>query len=95
MGKRDTKAAKAKRAERRGQGSVKTDAKTEKSLAKQDRRDANKQDDQDIEALLKEITVAQASEAAKEEVVPPPSPRCHASLTVHPSREGELLLFVI
>ena len=93
MGKRDTKAAKAKRAERRGQGSVKTDAKTEKSLAKQDRRDANKQDDQDIEALLKEITVAQASEAAKEEVVPPPSPRCHASLTVHPSREGELLLF--
>ena len=37
--------------------------------------------------------MAQASEAAKEEVVPPPSPRCHASLTVHPSREGELLLF--
>ena len=88
MGKRDTKAAKAKRAERRGQGSMKTDAKTEKSLAKQDRRDANKQDDQDIKALLKEITVAQASEAAKEEVVPPPSPRCHASLTVHPRDSG-------
>jgi len=51
MGKRDTKAAKAKRNERRGKGSLKTDEKTAKSEKKQERRDANKQDDEDLEKV--------------------------------------------
>ncbi len=51
MGKRDSKAAKAKRSERRGKAALKTEEKTAKSETKQDRRDANKQDSEDLEKV--------------------------------------------
>ena len=73
MGKRDTKAAKAKRAERRGKGSLKTDEKTEKSNEKKARKQANQKDDDDLQAILDEFKASQASQTTvKEEAVPPP-----------------------
>ena len=60
MGKRDTKAAKAKRAERRGKGAAKTEAKTEIAQGKQARRDANAKDEEDLDAVLKEFSAMQA-----------------------------------
>jgi len=93
MGKRDSKAAKAKRAERRGKGALKTEEKTAKGEQKQKRRDANRQDDEDLEKVLKEFAAMQADEAkVGEQAVPPPSPRANGSLTLHPSG-NELLLF--
>ena len=93
MGKRDSKAAKAKRAERRGETRAHAEAKASKSDAKRDKREANKKDEEDLDAILAEFKAMQAKEVAvKEEVVPPPSPRANCSLTVHPIKE-ELLLF--
>ena len=51
MGKRDGKAAKAKRAERRGKGSLKTEAKTAIAEGKQDRKKAFAKDEEDLDAL--------------------------------------------
>ncbi|KAL1519733.1 hypothetical protein AB1Y20_023241 [Prymnesium parvum] len=93
MGKRDTKAAKAKRAERRGKGSLKTDDKTEKSMAKKERKALNQKDENELQAILDEFQAMQASQVdVKEEVVPPPSPRCNCTLTAHPSRDELFLL---
>ena len=93
MGKRDSKAAKAKRAERRGETRAHAEAKASKSDAKRDKREANKKDEEDLDAILAEFKAMQAKEVAvKEEVVPPPSPRANCSLTVHPVKE-ELLLY--
>ena len=90
---RDTKAAKAKRAERRGATRAQAEAKAEKSDAKKDKRQANRKDDEDLDALLAEFRSMQASTTAvREEVVPPPSPRANGTLTVHPSKE-ELLFY--
>ena len=50
MGKRDGKAAKAKRAERRGKGSLKTEAKTAIAEGKQDRKKAFAKDEEDLDA---------------------------------------------
>lgn len=92
-GKRDTKAAKAKRSERRGKGSLKTDEKTEKSTAKKDKKAANQKDEEDLQSILDDFKASQAAlTAAKEEAVPPPSPRCNCTLTAHPSKD-ELFLF--
>ena len=55
MGKRDSKAAKAKRAERRGKGALKTEEKTAKGEQKQKRRDANRQDDEDLEKARRSL----------------------------------------
>ena len=75
MGKRDGKAAKAKRDARRGETRQHAEAKSGKSDAKRDKRDANKQDEEDLEALLAEFKRMQSeTKAVKEEVVPPPSP---------------------
>ena len=93
MGKRDTKAAKAKRAERRGKGAAKTEAKTEIAQGKQARRDANAKDEEDLDAVLKEFSAMQAQlTAINEEVAPPPSKRCNGSLTAHPTKD-ELIYF--
>ena len=93
MGKRDTKASKAKRAERRGQGAYKTEQKTAKAQSKQARRDANRKDDEDLGAIIKEFErMDSAAGKVEESVVPPPSPRVNGSLTAHPSRD-ELLYF--
>ena len=93
MGKRDTKASKAKRAERRGQGAVKTEQKIAKAQTKQARRDANRKDDEDLGAIIKEFERMDAAGGKVEEsVVPAPSPRVNGSLTAHPSRE-ELIYF--
>ena len=90
MGKRDTKAAKAKRSERRGKGSLKTDAKTAKSEAKADKRELNKKDEDDLDALLAEFRAMQSEcKAVREEAAPPPSPRANVSLTAHPSRDEQ------
>ena len=90
---RDGKAAKKKRDERRGETRAHNEQKATKSDAKKDKRDANKQDEDDLDALLKEFRDMQATQTTvKEEVVPPPSPRANATLTVHPLKE-ELLLF--
>lgn len=92
-GKRDTKAAKAKRAERRGKGSLKTDAKTAKSEAKKDKKALGKKDESDLDQLLSEFREMQTTRTVvREEVVPPPSPRANCTLTAHPTRD-ELLLF--
>ncbi|KAJ1617554.1 hypothetical protein T492DRAFT_1098828 [Pavlovales sp. CCMP2436] len=91
MGKRDTKAAKGKREERRGKGAVKTGAKTEKANAKQEKRRANKEDDEDLQTLIDQHA-ARPKADVKDEVVPPPTPRANASLTPHPRLE-ELVLF--
>ena len=93
MGKRDGKAAKAKRAERRGETRAHADAKVNKSQAKKDKRGANQADEDDLDVLLKEFReMSAAMTTVKEEVVPPPSPRANGTITVHPSKE-ELLLF--
>ena len=93
MGKRDTKAAKAKRAERRGKGSLKTDEKTEKSNAKKERKALNQKDEDDLQSILDEFSAMQATQTVvKEEVVPPPSPRCNSTLTAHPVKEELFLL---
>ncbi len=93
MGKRDTKASKAKRAERRGQGAYKTEQKTAKAQSKQARRDANRKDDEDLGAIIKEFErMDSAAGKVEEAVVPPPSPRVNGSLTAHPSRD-ELIYF--
>ena len=93
MGKRDGKAAKAKRAERRGKGSLKTEQKTAIAEGKQERRNANARDEEDLDALLKEFANAQEKQVAvKEEVAPPPSPRANGTLTAHPTKD-ELIFF--
>ena len=93
MGKRDTKAAKAKRAERRGETRMHQEEKASKSNAKREKRGANRKDEDDLDALLAEFREMQAAtKSVKEEVVPPPSPRANCSLTAHPSKD-ELLLF--
>ena len=51
MGKRDGKAAKAKRAERRGKGSLKTEQKTAIAEGKQERKKAFAKDEEDLDAL--------------------------------------------
>lgn len=90
---RDSKAAKAKRAERRNETRVKADQKAGKSEMKKEKRNANKKDEEDIDALLAEFKSMQTdTKAVKEQVVPPPSPRANCTLTVHPSKD-ELLLF--
>ena len=50
-GKRDTKAAKAKRAERRGKGALKTEQKTAIAEGKQERKKAFAKDEEDLDAL--------------------------------------------
>ena len=93
MGKRDSKAAKAKRNERRTETRQHAEEKSGKSEAKKEKRSANKKDDEDIDALLAEFKSMQtATKTVKEEVVPPPSPRVNCSVTMHPTRD-ELLLF--
>lgn len=93
MGKRDSKAAKAKRAERRGETRAHTEAKVNKSQAKKEKRGANKKDEEDLESILDEFRkMTSATKVVKEEVVPPPSPRANGTLTVHPSKD-ELLFF--
>ena len=69
------------------------ESKASKSDAKKDKRAANKQDEDDLDALLKEFRDMQATQTTvKEEAVPPPSPRANATLTAHPTKD-ELLLF--
>ncbi len=93
MGKRDTKAAKAKRAERRGKGSLKTEQKTAIADGKKERRQANAKDEEDLDMLLKEFANVQEKQVAiKEEVTPPPSPRANGTLTAHPTKD-ELIFF--
>ena len=90
---RDSKAAKKKRDERRGATRAQGEAKATKSEAKREKRQANQKDEEDLDALLAEFRSMQAAQTSvKEEVVPPPSPRANATLTVHPTKE-ELLLF--
>lgn len=91
MGKRDTKAAKEKREARRGKGAVKTANKTEKSAMKHDRRARNREEEEDLAALIDQYAARPKSDV-RDEVVPPPTPRANASLTAHPRLE-ELLLF--
>lgn len=74
MGKRDTKAAKAKRAERRGKGALKTGEKTAKSEEKQQRRDANQQDNEDLEKVPAPPCVTPHSQAAARHPSAPLSP---------------------
>jgi len=50
-GKRDTKAAKAKRAERRGKGALKTEQKTAIAEGKQERKKAFAKDEEDLDVL--------------------------------------------
>ena len=50
-GKRDTKAAKAKRAERRGMGALKTEQKTAIAEGKQERKKAFAKDEEDLDVL--------------------------------------------
>ncbi len=93
MGKRDSKAAKAKRQERRGKAALRTEAKTAKSEAKKDKKDLNRRDEEDLDALLAEFRELNATRTSVKEVVcPPPSPRANCTLTAHPSKD-ELLLF--
>ena len=94
MGKgRDSKAAKAKRDQRRGETRARAEQKSSKSEQKKDKKDANKKDEEDLDALLAEFKAMQAdTKTVKEEVVPPPSPRANCTLTIHPTKE-ELLLF--
>ena len=90
---RDSKSAKKKRDERRGATRAQGEAKATKSEAKREKRQANAKDEEDLDALLAEFRSMQAAQTTvKEEVVPPPSPRANATLTVHPTKE-ELLLF--
>ena len=90
---RDSKAAKKKREERRTVTRAHGESKASKSDAKKDKRAANKQDEDDLDALLKEFRDMQATQTTvKEEAVPPPSPRANATLTAHPTKD-ELLLF--
>ena len=48
---------------------------------------------QDLEKVIKELQAMEAAEAAvRDEVVPPPTPRCNGSLCAHPLKD-ELLYF--
>lgn len=91
MGKRDTKAAKAKREERRGKGAVKTAAKSQKNASKEERRRADRAEEEELSTLIERYASKPKAEV-REEVVEPPSARCNASLTAHPTKD-ELLLF--
>ena len=59
-GKRDTKAAKAKRAERRGKGALKTEQKTAIAEGKQERKKAFAKDEEDLDALQHSQSAARA-----------------------------------
>ena len=62
MGKgRDSKAAKKKRDERRGETRAHGEAKAEKNLGKQEKRQANKKDEDDLDALLAEFKAMQCT----------------------------------
>jgi hypothetical protein len=87
MGKRDTKAAKAKRAERRGKGALKTGDKTAKSEEKQQRRDANQQDNEDLEKVRAAATRSSAPFSAAAQ---PPSAPPNPPLRPHPQVLKEL-----
>lgn len=93
MGKRDSKAAKKKREERRGETRVHADAKASKSESKRDKKEANQKDEEDLDALLAEFKAMQTdTKSVSEKLVPPPSPRANSSLTAHPHKD-ELLLY--
>ena len=71
---------------------MQNEAKASKSEAKREKREANKKDEDDLDALLAEFrSMASKESTVREEVVPPPSPRANGTLTVHPSKD-ELLL---
>ena len=94
MGKgRDSKAAKKKREERRGETRAHGEAKAEKNLGKKEKRQANKKDEDDLDALLAEFKAMQSTTTeVKEKIVPPPSPRSNATFTAHPTKD-EILLY--
>ncbi|GJP32137.1 hypothetical protein CLOM_g16664 [Closterium sp. NIES-68] len=79
-----------------GKGKEKTERKTAKAEAKKQRREEKQVDEEDdVDAILAKIA---AEEAKKKEVhvdegVPPPSPRCNATMVVNPLKDTELVIF--
>ncbi|CAI5513230.1 unnamed protein product [Closterium sp. Naga37s-1] len=69
-----------------GKGKEKTERKTAKAEAKKQRREEKKVDEEDdVDAILAKIAAEEAKkkEVHVEEGVPPPSPRCNATHSIH------------
>jgi len=88
---------KKKDKKKQGKGAEKTAAKTAKNAAKREKKERAKTgepEEEDIEAILAELALADRTRiAVTEEPCERPGPRCHASFLINPIKDREYLVF--
>jgi len=88
---------KKKDKKKQGKGAEKTAAKTAKNAAKREKKERAKTgepQEEDIEAILAELALADRKRiAVTEEPCERPGPRCHASFLINPIKDREYLVF--
>lgn len=88
---------KKKDKKKQGKGAEKTAAKTAKNAAKREKKERAKTgepEEEDIEAILAELALADRTRiAVTEEPCERPGPRCHASFLINPIKDKEYLVF--